>query len=216
MEATTTRDPAGRAEASSLRPALPSWPHWWPLLFGPCVIVTVYIARAGGYLEVFGRSVQDDSPLPYVLTLTAFAIAAARAFVTRNTLMGLIAIMALAVFNREVHWEIPLEGGDAFSPTTTMAYLTLAGVLAFGYLRYERVGPWLCRGRVAQWLIIAAATYVLAVAVGKGWIKFMLPDDRAIRNYLEETCENAAHITLIVTTLTGWRKPREPERKSEA
>ena len=182
--------------------------RWWPILFGPLVVVTIYVARSAPWLDIewFGRRVQDNSPLPYVLTLSAFGVALYRATVRRNPVMALLAAMALAIFNREVHWFMTIGDSEPFSPTSTMAYLTLAAVLLIGFRWRQRLAPYLRDGRLAQWLIMTAATYVFAVAVGKGWIKFMLPDERAIRSYLEESTENAAHVMLLLTSFMGWRR----------
>lgn len=191
-------------------PVLPRWPYWWPILFAPVVVGLVYLSMATGWSQVFHRRVQDDMLLPYIITLAAFFVALGRGLVGRNPLMLLIAAMALAVFNREVHWFIQLGDDESFSPCSTMAYATLAAVCFIGWWRYDRIGPYLSRGRVAQWLIMTAITYVFAVGIAKGWFKVIVYNDDAMRSYLEETIENVAHTMLLLTTFTG----RAPSRQA--
>lgn len=178
------------------RVTFPSWPHWSPILAGPLTVVIIYIARHFGHLEWFSRVWQDDTILPYALTASAAVFALLRGLIWRNPLMLMLAAMAGACFYRELHW--------AFS--SPLAYITLGVNIFIGRRWYDRIGPYLCRGRIAQWLVMTAATYVFAVALAKGWIQFLIPDDDFMRDYLEETCENVAHLMLLGTVLfAGWK-----------
>jgi len=185
------------------RPVLPRWPHWWPILLPLFVAGLIYLAHATGWSWVFHRRVQDDTPLPCVLTFAAFLVALVRGLAGRNTLLLLIAAMALAAFNREVHWFITIGDREPFSPCSTMAYVTLGAVCFIGWWRYDRIAPCLSRGRIAQWMMMTAVAYVFAVGIGKGWFKFAVYNDDAMRSYLEETLENVAHAMLLLTTFTG-------------
>jgi hypothetical protein len=179
------------------RPNLPTWHHWWPVLLGPVTVAVIYLYDPNGQKLLFSRQWQDNTILPYALTLGAFGVATGRALVGRNPLMALLAAMALVIFYRELHWAFSSE----------IAYATLVTTCLVGRHWYAQVGPYLCRGRIAQWLIMSAASYVFAVAVAKGWIQHIVPNDEVLRNYYEETCENVAHTMLLFTALfTGRSK----------
>ncbi|QNN21987.1 hypothetical protein HED60_06780 [Planctomycetales bacterium ZRK34] len=185
-----------------MRPELPSWQHWWPVLLGPMLVVVIYLYDPNAEKMLFSRQWQDNTILPYALTLAAFGAAVFRALAGRNPLMALVAAMALVIFYRELHWAFSSE----------IAYAMLVTVCLIGWRWYDKVGPFLCRGRIAHWLIMTAALYVFAVGVAKGWFQHIVPNDDVLRTGYEETSENLAHTALLFTVLfTGYCKKTSPE-----
>lgn len=188
---------------------LPSKWQWWPMGLPLCAIGLIYVSHPLGFHEFFGRRVQDDTPLPYVLSGLALAVFVIRACRHRCLLMVLMAAMAAGILGREIHYE----------GSTVVAFATLAACIAVGWWRYEAIKPALSRGAVARWILMTGLAYVLAVAVAKGWLKWVLPTEgKALwwtstpvdKKELEETLENVAHLMLLATALMGWHTTEAP------
>lgn len=175
------------------------WWQWWPVLAVPVMTVVVYFAHGTSLGAVFTRSWQDNTPLPYMIISAAGVLFAGRWISERNPLMLMMAAMSAAILGREIHYE----------GSSIVAYATLFTLLSLGHRYYHAIAEPLARGRIRQWIIMTAVSYVMAVAIAKGWFKAVVPLAGS-RSDLEETVENIAHLMLLLTSFTGYRRAAGP------
>lgn len=176
--------------------------NWWPLLLAPAVVIAVSIPYALGDTRVLSLQNTLDDVAPFLIGFAA-AVYILRAFVTRNPLYILLAVLVTAMTIREIHFE-----KTAAEPYIQKGIYIAAGLVAvWGIAWHKRlIGPLTGDRRHWSWLTCTFAMYFISVVVSRRVFKFV-PGERMMHRVLEETLETVAHAMFIVTCLLGsWRR----------
>lgn len=197
--------------------------NWWPLLLAPAAAIAVSIPYALGDTRVLTLQNSLDEFAPFLIALAA-AMYVARAFVTRNPLYIIVAVLATAMTIREIHFEKIILTVDVTKDTPSSQlvaslrinveavvqkgiYVVAVLVAVWAVLWHKRlIAPLLGDRRHWSWLTCTLLVYFISVVVSRRLFKFV-PGERAMHRVLEETLETTAHLMFIVTSLLGnWRR----------
>ena len=165
---------------------------WWPLLFGPAIILTVYISYL---LNPHPSCWIGNKPrlemLAIYFTSAATIIYLIRIIFSRNPVFILLFALSLTFLCREIH----------FAGTTTGVYIALAILGVWSLFWQDRIFEGLKKGALLKWVVSTFAIYFLSVLVARRVFRFM-PLEDILHVPFEEMLENGAHLMLIATAFS--------------
>lgn len=155
----------------------------------------IYLVSRTGLAWMFEKPVQEIVA-PVTIGL-AFAVAVASWYWVRDCLTFLIALLCLALFLRELHFE--WTNGGIYFLLGGLALLASHMRPALSDVIFNKSLGWMFFG--------AMLTYALADAVDRHWVIFLEPllgPEPTWQNYVEETLETVGHMLifgLVIVTL---------------
>jgi hypothetical protein len=201
----------GSGSAARLRRALravgdfiPSVPWWsyWPVLLGPATVVAVYVAWSAGVETELQKGPLELAAI--VLTGVALLCWGVQALQSRDPVAILVTFLALAFFQREIHFE----GSDE------ILYVMALSLLVWAFAWRNRLPEALALGRRWPWLAATGLTYLLSQLVARR-VFSGFPLEYELHIWVEEAIENTAHVMLVVSAF-AHRWPRRPGARASS
>jgi len=165
---------------------------WWPLLFGPAIILTVYISYLLNPTPScwVGNKARLEM-LAIYFTSAATIIYLIRVIFSRNPVFILLFALSLTFLCREIH----------FAGTSAGVYIALGILGAWTLLWQDRIFEGLKKGALLKWVISTFSVYFLSQLVARRVFRFM-PLEDILHVPFEEMLENGAHLLLITTAFS--------------
>jgi hypothetical protein len=170
----------------------------WILLPGLCAVLLVYIVHYSNLSPELTARTLNESIAPW-LVLIVFLILLSKSFISRDSLMIYLTVLAAVFLVRELNDTVfTVFGGEhLFKSKKLVDCLLICMVLwAFGW--HERLFS--CLNRSVQLKILLAGvlwTYFLSQLIARRVFRDVLPNERLLHIPLEETAETAAHIFFL-------------------
>ncbi len=189
-------------DKKEIRDFLLPWSQWWPMIMGVAGLLLVYFAYAIDWQWELAKGTQEIVA-PYILSL-AMGVYIGRAVSEKEPAWQVLAVLSFIFMIREIH----------FHHTTKPTYVALAIWAAWVFAWRDRLVPMLEKGAFKNWLFAAGFAYVFSQMVGQRWLRYVLPYEHHLHVSMEETMENFAHLTLLITAFSD--RFRGPRRKAGA
>ncbi len=183
------------------------WWYWWPVLIGPVAILCIFFLTPDDYVRRSWKPALEVAAI--ALTIAALAAGLTRFASRRLEYHLLLAMLAMTVLFREIHWNWMDKG----------VYIMVAILGAWGWFRRREMDTFLDPNPMARvWLIATGCTYVLSQAIARRALRGIdaalggvLQEDRFYDD-MEEVLECLSHLMLLVTIIVDSRRPLAPRR----
>ncbi len=165
---------------------------WWPLLFGPAIILTVYISYLlNPHPSCWVGNKARLELLALYFTSAATIIYLIRVIFSRNPVFILLFALSVTFLCREIH----------FAGTSTGVYIALVILGIWSLFWQDRIFEGLKKGELFKWVVSTFSVYFLSQLVARRVFRFM-PLEDILHVPFEEMLENGAHLMLITTAFS--------------
>jgi hypothetical protein len=173
----------------------------WILLPGAMAVLLVYAVH---HFKICTWLLAKDFHEILALWLVSMSLAAllAKSVASRDSLVILLASLALVFLVRELHDTNLVLFGDSYSLNTKgLTNLLLIGVVLGAFAWREKLFKRMNRAMLLKISIFGVLwTYLFSQLIARRFFKGILPNEPLLHVPLEETAENAAHMFLLVVS----------------
>ena len=173
-----------------------------PILCGGTGMTIAYTLWATGPWSLYNKPSLERMAI--AVTILGVIAGLTRALASRDRFHSLLAVVAVIVLLREIHWEW----------TTKFVYIALAAVTVVGLIWRDKVIGYLHRHPMVRvWFTSTVLTYVLSQAIARRAFRGIMPNEEPVYSDMEELVEVVSHLMLVITILVG---PWFPKAKTPA
>jgi len=174
----------------------------WLLLPGFCAVILVYAVNHFDVYPWLTTKIFHENCAPW-LVLSIFVIFLATSFISRDSLVIFLTVLALVFLVRELNsTTFSLFGGEYLFKSKKLVDCLLVGMVLWAIGWHERLFVSFNRSITFKVLLSGVLwTYLFSQLIARRVFRDIFPDERLLHVPMEETVETAAHLFFIVCAL---------------
>jgi hypothetical protein len=176
--------------------------NFWILLPSLIAVLLVYaVHNFNIYPWLITRDFNENIALWLVSMI--FVILLTKSFISRDSLMIYLTVLALVFFIREFHDTVFTFFGSSYQfETKKLVYCLLVGMGIWAFVWNEKLFTCLNQSiKLKVSLFGVLWTYLFSQLIARRVFRDILPDERLLHIPLEETAETFAHLFFLIFSL---------------